>query len=227
MLAAGVFFFVASCEMGPGKHDLLLITHQFDFSESDHGWTGDFADYPVGDSVKYGLYFGHDPLPPNLGNAKGLKISGTNYNDDLFMFVKKKIDGLKPSTEYEVSFQIKFATNAAKTPPNIDGSPGENVYLKAGAAPMEPVKVAVNGQYRMNIDKGNQLSGGQHMTFVGNVSTPLQGYYNVVERNNDASFSAMTNANGELWLIVGTDSGFEGTTTLYYTSITVLLTLAD
>jgi hypothetical protein len=228
LLVAGVLLLVTSCEMGPGKHDLLLITHRFDFSESAHGWLGDFADYPVGDSIAYGLYFGHDPLPPNLGAAKGLKISGTNYNDDLFMFVKKKIDGLQPSTTYEVAFQIKFATNASKSQAGVDGSPGESVYLKAGAAPMEPLKVAVNGYYRMNIDKGNQLSGGQHMAFLGNVVSNGQTFeYSVVERNNAASFKATTNSDGELWLIVGTDSGFEGTTTLYYTSITALLTLAD
>ncbi len=214
--------------MGPEKHDLLLITQQFDFSESDYGWSGDFADYPVGDSIKYGLYFGYDPLPPNLGSTKALKISGTNYSDDLFMFVKKKIGNLKPSTAYEVAFQVKFATNATKDQVGIGGSPGESVYLKAGATPEEPVKVPVNGYYQMNIDKGNQLSGGQQMALIGNVASQTPGYeYSVVERNNGTSITATTNANGELWLVVGTDSGFEGTTTLYYTSITVLLTLAD
>lgn len=228
LLAAGALFLVVSCEMGPEKHDLLLITHQFDFSESDYGWSGDFADYPVTDSIDYGLYFGYDFLPANLGGTKGLKISGTNYSDDLFMFVKKKIGGLEPYTPYELAFQIKFATNAPKEQFGVGGSPGESVYLKAGAAPTEPSKVAINGYYRMNIDKGNQLSGGEHMTLVGNVASPSPNDgYNVVERNNGASFTVTTNANGELWLIVGTDSGFEGTTTLYYTSITVLLTLAD
>lgn len=227
MLAAGVLFWVTSCEMGPEKHDLLLITHQFDFSENDYGWSGDFADYPVGDSVAYGLYFGHDPLPPNLGTTKGLKLSGTNYSDDLFMFVKKKLDGLKPSTAYEVAFQIKFASNALKDQVGVGGSPGESVYLKAGAAPFEPVKVDVNGYYQMNIDKGNQLSGGQHMMLIGNITSQKGGFdYSLVERNNGASFTVTTNADGELWLVVGTDSGFEGTTTLYYTSITTLLTLA-
>jgi len=228
LLVVGVLFMVTSCEMGPEKHDLLLITHQFDFSESDHGWSGDFADYPVGDSVAYGLYFGHDLLPANLGGKKALKMSGTNYSDDLFMFLKKKIGGLEPFTAYEVAFQIKFATNAGKDNLGVGGSPGESVYLKAGAAPIEPVKLAVNGYYQMNIDKGNQLSGGQHMVLIGNVATPTPTYdYSVVERNNGASFTATTNANGELWLVVGTDSGFEGTTTLYYTSITILLTLAE
>jgi hypothetical protein len=228
LLAAGVLLFGASCEMGPGKHDLLLITQPFDFSVSDYGWSGDFADYPVGDSVAYGLYFGYDQLPANLGNTKGLKISGTNYSDDLFMFVKKKIEGLQPSTSYEVAFQVKFATNASKDQVGVGGSPGESVYLKAGAAPFEPDKIDVNGYYQMNIDKGNQLSGGNHMVLMGNVASHTPSYdYSVVERNNGTTFRAATNSAGELWVVVGTDSGFEGTTTLYYTSITVLLTLAD
>jgi hypothetical protein len=214
--------------MGPEEHDLLLITYQFDFSQSDYGWSGDFADYPVGDSIAYGLYFGYDPLPSYLGDTKGLKISGTNHSDDLFMFVKRKIDGLKPNTTYEVAYQIKFATNAPRDEVGVGGSPGESVYLKAGAAPFRPAKVEVDGYYQMNIDKGNQLSGGHHMVLIGNVASQDKGHdFSVVERNNDTSVRATTNAHGELWLIVGTDSGFEGTTTLYYTSITALLTLAD
>ncbi|MNL52328.1 hypothetical protein D3C87_1754910 [compost metagenome] len=37
-------------------------------------------------------------------------------------------------------------------------------------------------------------------------------------------FKGKTDANGNLWLIFGTDSGFEATTTLYYTSVKVKLT---
>lgn len=228
ILLFGGLLFCGACETGPENPDLLIISHFFDFAEDDHGWNGDFADYPVGDSVAYGLCFRHEALPANLGGGKGLMLSGTNYSDDLFMFVKKKITGLMPSREYQVSFQLKFASNAPLGSIGIGGSPGESVYLKAGASPAEPMKVVDNGYYRMNIDKGNQLSGGQHMVLIGNIVSPSPTYdYTFVERNNSASFSATSNADGELWLIVGTDSGFEGTTTLFYTEINVIFTLAE
>jgi hypothetical protein len=37
-------------------------------------------------------------------------------------------------------------------------------------------------------------------------------------------FEASTDADGNLWLIAGTDSGFEGLTTVYFTQIDVTLT---
>lgn len=218
----------AGCEMGPEKHDLLIISHFYDFADSDHGWKGDFSDYPVGDSIAYGLCFRHDVLPANLGGGKGLMLSGTNYSDDLFMFIKKRVTGLIPSREYQVGFQLKFASNAPTGLVGVGGSPGESVYLKAGASNIEPLKMIKNGYYQMNIDKGNQLSGGKNMVLVGNVASQSSSHdYSLVERNNGASFTVTSDANGELWLIVGTDSGFEGTTTLYYTGISVLFTLAE
>jgi len=217
-----------ACELGTSGPDLHIISHVFDFSQGDYGWVGDFSEYPVGDSIAYKLVFKHDQLPSNLGMGKGLMLSGTNYSDDLFMFVKKKITGLMPATEYQIGFEIEFATNAPKNSVGVGGSPGESVYLKAGASAVEPGKVAANGYYEMNIDKGNQLSGGKDMILVGNIASPSpSSEYNVVDRSNSVSFKTTTNSEGELWLIVGTDSGFEGTTTLYYTKIGVVFSLTN
>jgi hypothetical protein len=45
-----------------------------------------------------------------------------------------------------------------------------------------------------------------------------------INRNNNGSPVMVTaNSKGELWLMMGTDSGFEGTTTLYYRSIKIKL----
>ena len=53
--------------------------------------------------------------------------------------------------------------------------------------------------------------------------------YTVIIRNNNASssFQITTDATGEIWLVVGSDSGFEGTTTLYYTQIDVAFNAVD
>jgi hypothetical protein len=43
-------------------------------------------------------------------------------------------------------------------------------------------------------------------------------------RNNvDSPIFLKTNESGELWLLIGTDSGFEGKTTLYFSSIRISL----
>ncbi len=44
----------------------------------------------------------------------------------------------------------------------IGGSPGESVYVKAGATTEEPLIIEdSDGWLRMNIDKGNQAGEGQ------------------------------------------------------------------
>ena len=41
--------------------------------------------------------------------------------------------------------------------------------------------------------------------------------------NNERPLAMTADAAGNLWVFVGTDSGFEGKTTLYYTSIEIIL----
>jgi hypothetical protein len=112
----------------------------------------------------------------------------------------------------------------------VGGAPGESVYVKAGATKEEPKKVLTDGMYRMNIDKGNQATAGADMMVIGNIgvaATTTQFTY--ISRNNNSStgFIAETNDSGELWLIVGTDSGFEGKTILYYSQIDILFNRLD
>jgi hypothetical protein len=217
---------LVSCNTDEQAITVFSITYNFNLQ--DNGWTGDFADYPEGDSIVYELFFKHDTLPTNLNaNAtkKALHISGNNHSDDLFMFIKKKVAGLRPNTEYEVLFSIKFASNAPTGSVGVGGSPGESVFLKAGASPIEPKKILEGGMYRMNIEIGSQAESGADMMTVGTigVSSTTTQFTQVTRFNNSSSnFKATTDDNGDLWLIVGTDSGFEGTTTLYYTQIDVL-----
>jgi hypothetical protein len=220
-----VFLGVSGCNFN--SEEVSVFSFAFDFSASDEGWDGDFSDYPEGDSVLYELEFAHDLLPANLSQTrKGLKLSGNNMSDDLFMFIRRKISGLKPNTSYRVLFNVRFASNAPTGDFGIGGAPGESVIVKAGATTMKPVKQLSDGYYQMNIDKGNQLQPGADMMVLGNVGvSPTTTQYSEVPRSNSSAnpFRVTTNGQGELWVIVGTDSGFEGRTTLYYTSINVLL----
>ena len=82
----------------------------------------------------------------------------------------------------------------------------------------------------MNIDKGNQDEEGEDMINIGHIgvgATTTQ--FTVINRNNNSAnpFEITTDDLGEIWLVVGTDSGFEGLTTLYYTQIDVLFNEVD
>ena len=202
------------------------ITFDFTFKENEEGWTGGFSDYPVGQEAFYELFFEHSLLPPNLNqNTHSLKISGSNHSDDLFMFLKKHISGLKSNTSYRIIFHVEIASQYPQSSVGIGGSPGASVYLKIGATQIEPQAIDTNGFYSMNIDKGTQSNGGTDMTVIGTIGIERDEFvYTLIQRNNsNRPFEIQSDQNGEIWIIIGTDSGFEGITTLYYNSINVFL----
>jgi hypothetical protein len=206
---------------------LPAATVDFDFSTGDHGWTAGFADYPVGQEAFFELQAELRPRPTNLGGADALFISGNNHSDDLFMFCKRRVGGLLPETPYAVEFDVQFASMYPDGSIGIGGSPANSVYLKAGATAVDPDTVVVDGYYRMNLDKGDQAAGGRDAIVLGDIAKPDDGTsdYVMVSRDNDGSpLWATSDAQGDLWLLFGTDSGFEGTTSLYYTRFQATLT---
>ncbi|MXV97924.1 MAG: hypothetical protein F4126_11270 [Acidimicrobiaceae bacterium] len=203
---------------------------EFDFSfETDaDGWEVDFADLPEDyDQSIYELNGGHRALPDGLDGA-GIYVQGHNRSDDLFMYLKRRVDGLTPAASYTVSATVDLATNAALGLVGIGGAPGESVFVKAGASTAEPEAAPDStGHLRMNIDKGNQSRGGSQMGVLGNVGHPdiVGNEFRLKTLDSmDSPIVVKADDSGSAWLIVGTDSGFEGLTRLYYDRISFTLT---
>jgi hypothetical protein len=140
------------------------------------------------------------------------------------MFIKKKIDGLLPNKNYNISLEIEFATNAPSGAIGVGGAPGEGVAIKAGTSTFEPLKVIDNSDnwYRMNIDKGNQQIDGNDMKKIGDFSNGTDlNTYKLKTLKTINPLNIKSNSNGEIWLIIGTDSGYESTTTIFYNMIKV------
>jgi hypothetical protein len=81
----------------------------------------------------------------------------------------------------------------------------------------------------MNIDKGNQATEGEAMINLGNVAHPeVTGdeYKIKTLHNQGRSFEVVSDIEGQVSLIVGTDSGFEGLSAFYYARITYMFTTA-
>ena len=202
-------------------------TFSYDFSTGYDGWSGDFADYPVTDSIFYELEFTRINLPTPLNTSSyALMINGNNHSDDLFMFIKRKISGLLPNTTYQLHIDVEFASNAPTNAIGVGGPPGEGVVMKAGASVFEPLKIDSSGFYLMNIDKGNQAIGGVDMDTIGHVGvSDTTTVFTLINRNNSSNlFTITTDGNGEVWVCIGTDSGFEATTKLYYNLINLTFT---
>ncbi len=218
-----------------------VLSWNFTFEQGKEGWTGDFAHLYVDyDPDMFELEFAHTDWPEDLGQpGKALMISGVNRSDDLFMYVKRRLgpeDGVLPGVTYRARFVVELATDA---PPGLigpGGAPGEAVWVKVGAAPEEPVPVVIDWAgkpyYVMNVDKGYQRDEGQHAIMIGDAAKESGGVddwsYELKTLDNlDRPLEVTADEQGSLWVFVGTDSGFEGKTTLYYTSIEVELQPID
>lgn len=201
------------------------IEFYYDFQNDTQSWEGDFADYPVGEEDFYELKYEFSNLPTPLNTSDGaLNQSGNNHSDDLFMFIRKQISDLEANTNYKVSYEIEFASDVADGMFGVGGSPGEGVTIKAGITNIKPEKINQGGAYQMNIDKGNQGNGGSDMVVIGDFSNDTnQNVYTLKTLIADNIPTVSSNSQGELWLIIGTDSGFEATSSIYYNAIKVTL----
>lgn len=233
LLSPNSLFFIAVCLFWLVGFDATSGKEfQFDFAVSDHGWTAGFADYPVGEDESYELEEDYRPRPGNLGSDNSWFVSGNNHSDDLFMFLKKEVKGLAPSTAYDVEIDVEFASEIPAGLVGIGGAPAESVHVKVGATAEEPVAVVTErgqlplGFYEMNIDKGNQANSGEDAIIIGNIAKPSETPgFELVSLMTTEPLSTVSNVDGSLWLMVGTDSGFEGTTDLYYTQVSADFTV--
>lgn len=203
------------------RDDHLL--YSVDFNAGLDGWSGGFSDYPVGSQVDYFLEWGWRLLPAPF-SGHGFHLAGTNRSDDLFMFMKRRVTGLLPDTEYLFAVEVTFATNAPQGCVGTGGAPGESVYLKAGITAAEPFPIRDNDSWIMNIDKGNQGNGGKNALVIGNIANTSRlcadtPYQMKTVAGVPVPSPVKTSSDGSLWLMIGTDSGFESMTSLYYTAV--------
>ena len=206
----------------------------FEFSRDSAGWTGGFADFNP-DGADYKLACGLRPLPAPLDSSvQAFYLQGMNRSDDLFMYLTRRCgveNGLQPNTEYALTFDVSLASDAPTGAMGVGGAPGEAVVLKVGASVDPPVPVYDKAGIIMTIDKGHQNNDGSAASVIGDMAngrSPEDArQYVLINRSGQHRTPVRSNEKGELWLIVGTESGFEGFTGLYYTSINVTLSVAS
>ncbi len=232
LFVLSALFFIAACQEDDTDFD-KSFSFDYDFEEGTEGWTALFADYPVGKEEDMGLSFKHTTLPAGLPqNKKALEISGNNTSDDLLMLLTRKITGLKPNATYDISFDIDLASKYPESAPGAGGSPGASVVVKIGAIQEEPGTVEDDQEHeRPNWDNLTELVKGERtddVVVIGNIGIAGdEEVYTMINLHNDEtglSFSKKSSSKGELWVMVGTDSGFEGLTTLYYDAIHIVFT---
>jgi len=205
----------------PGRNN---STACFDLTDACEEWQPGFADYPAGQEMFYELTAQCASDPTNLN--RGFFLSGANHSDDLFMFIKHPVCGLKPSGAYEVEAWVRILSKAPTGCIGVGGDPGAGVYVKFGASAIEPAPVLQpDGRLRMNVDIGQQSNSGSNAVVIGDIATGITDCFNeeyeAKELQTAASLAAQADENGTLWIFAGTDSGFEGRTSLFFTRVHV------
>lgn len=211
------------------------VTLTFDFDDGPQGWVADVSDYSVPEAEIIDFDAGIEELPDEIAAGQGYLVTSSNRSDDLFVFLKRQLgaaDGLVANQAYTLSFAVRIASNAPSGCFGVGGAPGEGLYVKVGGATIEPEPLAPdeNEYIALSVDKGVQSQGGPAATVIGDIANgdecddPTNAPYVSIVRTGEHTELVPTDANANLWLLVGTDSAFEGITTMYYQSITVTLT---
>lgn len=203
------------------------LHYSFDATPGD--WQALFADFTA--AVEAGIEFQAEwrEIPAPLTSRRGFLLSGNNASDDLAMLLTTQISGLQPDALHLLRLDVTIASNVPAGCVGIGGSPGEAVTVKLGASTVRPEVIQADGQFSFNIDKGNQTSGGEDATVVGDISNNEQcdevgfpGSWQLKTlSNNDASIAVVADADGRAWVYVLTDSGFEGRSSIYVTDFRV------
>ncbi len=216
----------------PAVLAVLLLTSACDSSDSsgpateiaidfatDRGWRGGQSDYSTATAPEDVIFEEGAALPAPF-TGTGLYSAGINRSDDLFLYATRSFDGLIPNQRYRVSFDLRILTDASSGCIGVGGAPGESVTVKAGASPIEPMTVETDGEFLMNIDKGNQVQSGADALALGNIANGNtdceQRSFEEKRLGSTTPLVTETDAGGRLWIIFGIDSGFESGSAIYY-----------
>ena len=157
-----------------------------------------------------------------------MRIAGTNVSADLFMYAMRRVTDLEPDTLYQVSWEIEIASNADRGCIGPGAPPGEGVFVVAGVTDFAP-EVTFAGTLVLNVDKGNAGVAGADALVLGDIATQQtdcadQVYERKTLTSAGQGFDVFSNADGDVWLVVGIDSSFEGRTDVFFIRIEATFT---
>lgn len=226
--AAGIGLWALLLTGCGGSDNATPLTLSIDFNTPGTDWLLGASDYTP-DTAPGDVRLDVTALPaPFSGHA--LTASGMNRSDDLFVFVKKRYAGLVPGAVYEARVALTILAALPKGCFGVGGAPAESVYVKAGVSRVEPVSELRDGQYLMNIDKGNQAVGGavgQVLGDLGNSGTDCHAVPPEAKAMTaPAAIAVQADAGGAVWVFFGIDSGFESGSALTLMSAKIVLTPA-
>lgn len=207
---AGAADVADAVDVDPGPQT-VDIDHAFGAGEG--GWESDVSDFAIGADSAVAFRGEVRSLPAELNETGGAYyLDALNPSADVFAFIRKQLtadDGLYPSTDYQVTWRIRFATNLAET---CATTPGRQMFLKAGATTFKPAVIDREERRELNYDKGDGRLGGPAATVLGDIAhdgdcegTDRENFVpQVLERTHSTVVRSAEDAS--LWLLAGVDT---------------------
>ena len=210
-----------------GTDPSFIFSYNFEGGQGE--WIDGFTEYPLSkeDSLMISSEFTVVPSTITVADSL-LRLSVIDTEGELFSFLKIQIEDLTPSTVFDVELEIELAAenlDAAGTTYTDD----MKVHVKAGVFENEPLIVDGDSidfgytTYVLDIDKGNGTDAGDDMVFLGTFDMPEPRASTPITRGNNSGklLRASTDADGNMWLLIGTDSETKMHQAFYYSRVTV------
>ena len=223
-LSLSVLLVTTACEKDESTDGTLIITETFE--SGANGWEALFGSYPEGQEEFYELDSGIKNLPEPLDETKkAFMLSGNNHSDALRMFFVKQISGFTPGATYQLALDLKLASKYPEQSAGIGGSPGGAVHVVAYASALGYEKKYTQGTeepvyFDIEVKKDIIDDKAQSEAELGTVGIDGEEFvYKLIDRKTSKPMLCKADDAGKIWVIIGTWSGFEGITTLYYDQV--------
>lgn len=222
LLTAGLLATLAGgCLLENGEPDNSFIAdYQFGAGQTATGWSAGAVEYPEAQESAVG-FVGDVRVRPEetLDQAPALYLQATNVSSDMFMYWYRMVDGFVPDAEYSIGVDVEYISNFGR---DCTSGAGPISWIKAGAVNVEPERtVDQGGTYRLNIDKGDQATGGATVPTLGDLRSNATGcipngpYAIWARHSGQDAFRVRASSAGRLWLILGVESGANVTLDAY------------
>lgn len=197
------------------------------FTESQNGWVVSAVDYDTlagRDSLKLSSQIASFPSPLPL-EGKALLIRSTNIDSSLFTFITKKIIGLQTGQSYAINLEADLILRYPQDD-SLDfiTTSDTRIFLKAAVANVGPEISVIDAKTHLNLDKGKLGESGDDFIVLTDQVFPN----NIVYKSHSIKstgniLTTKPDANGNIWVYLGTETAFKGQTQVYYDRIKITI----
>lgn len=164
-------------------------------------------------------------VPGHFNESKAMRIKGKNQDEKLFMFIKRQIHGLDPNANYQIDCEVRLISDLLA---ETENNKGIDVFFKYSTSTIEPLVVAnaEKGRNELNLDTISREESGGEIKYVEKINPPISKQIAVdqVINSYNRPLLGRTDAEGKLWVLMGTELHSQAEMAFYYNTIVIYYT---